>query len=238
MSHLQYLPLSPQFFSILVGIYIALAALVLFRVLNHVHRRIGIRPGTTLLLLLASLAGSYFNIAVARLPDEQILASREIDYFGITYAMPVVVDWPGTVIAINVGGALLPGLVSLYLLVRHDLWVRGAIATLGVTLVCNIMAHPVHGLGIALSPFVPALTAAIVALLLSRGGAAPLAYISGSLGTLIGADLLNLGAVRGLGAPIASIGGAGTFDGIFLVGVIAVLFTTLSPEAGARTAAR
>ncbi len=234
MNHLQYLPLSPQFFSILVGIYIALAALVLFRVLNHVHRRIGIRPGTTLLLLLASLAGSYFNIEVARLPDEQILAAREVDYYGIAYAVPVVVDWPGTVIAVNVGGALLPALISLYLLVRHDLWVRGLIAILCVTLVCNTMAHPVHGLGIALPPLVPALTAAIVALLLSRNRAAPLAYISGSLGTLIGADVLNLGAVRGLGAPVASIGGAGTFDGIFLVGVIAVLFTTLSPRAGAR----
>jgi uncharacterized membrane protein len=70
-----------------------------------------------------------------------------------------------------------------------------------------------------------------VALLLSRERAAPLAYISGSLGTLIGADLLNLGALRGMGAPVASIGGAGTYDGIFLVGVMAVLFASLSPRA-------
>jgi len=39
------------------------------------------------------------------------------------------------------------------------------------------------------------------------------AFISGVLGTLIGADLLNLGKLRELGAPVASIGGAGTFDG-------------------------
>jgi len=50
------------------------------------------------------------------------------------------------------------------------------------------------------------------------------AYIAGSLGTLIGADLLNLDKVRGLGAPVASIGGAGKFDGIFLTGIVAVLF--------------
>jgi uncharacterized membrane protein len=49
------------------------------------------------------------------------------------------------------------------------------------------------------------------------------AYIAGSLGTLIGADLLNLDKVRGLGAPVVSIGGAGTFDGIFLAGIVAVL---------------
>ena len=74
----------------------------------------------------------------------------------------------------------------------------------------------------------PALTGAIVAIMLSREYAAPLAYIGGSLGTLIGADLLNLGSVRGLGAPVASIGGAGTFDGIFLIGIVSVLIASLS----------
>ena len=57
----------------------------------------------------------------------------------------------------------------------------------------------------------------------SRRFAGPLAYVSGSLGTLIGADLLNLDKLHGLGAPIASIGGAGTFDGIFVTGILAVL---------------
>ena len=65
--------------------------------------------------------------------------------------------------------------------------------------------------------------AAATALLLSRQSAPSLAYISGSLGTLIGADLLNLGIIQELGAPIASIGGAGRFDGIFLTRILAVL---------------
>jgi uncharacterized membrane protein len=69
-----------------------------------------------------------------------------------------------------------------------------------------------------------AMPTAIIALLLSREQAAPLAYIGG----LIGADLLNLGSARGLGAPVASIGGAGTFDGIFLIGIVAVLIASLS----------
>jgi uncharacterized membrane protein len=70
--------------------------------------------------------------------------------------------------------------------------------------------------------------AAVIALLLSRTNAAALAYVSGSLGALIGADLLNLGNLQGLGAPVASIGGAGTFDGIFLTGILAVLIASLS----------
>jgi uncharacterized membrane protein len=47
------------------------------------------------------------------------------------------------------------------------------------------------------------------------------------LGTLIGADILNLPKVQGLAVPVASIGGAGTFDGIFLTGIIAVLLASL-----------
>jgi uncharacterized membrane protein len=46
---------------------------------------------------------------------------------------------------------------------------------------------------------------------------------------LIGADLLNRGAIQGLGAPVASVGGAGTFDGIFLTAILAVLIAGLSP---------
>lgn len=96
-----------------------------------------------------------------------------------------------------------------------------------MTALCHVLAHPVPGVGIAIPVFVLPISAAVVALLLSPRHAAPLAYISGSLGTLIGAELLNVGKIRGLGALVASIGGAGTFDGIFLIGVLAVLFATL-----------
>jgi uncharacterized membrane protein len=89
----------------------------------------------------------------------------------------------------------------------------------------------VPGVGIAVPVFVPPVATALVALLLARENAAALAYVSGSLGTLIGADLLNLDAVRGLGAPVASIGGAGTFDGIFLTGIMAVLLAGISRRA-------
>jgi len=93
--------------------------------------------------------------------------------------------------------------------------------------VLHWLANPVPGLGIAVPVFIPAIVTAAVALLLSRGDAAPLAYIAGSMGTLIGADLTNLDKIGGLGAPVASIGGAGTFDGIFLAGIVAVLLAGL-----------
>jgi uncharacterized membrane protein len=117
--------------------------------------------------------------------------------------------------------------MSLYLLFKYELWTKGLAATAIVAVIIHWMATPVHGLGIAVPVFMPVLVTAIVAVLLSRADAAPLAYIAGGLGTLIGADLTNLNKVDGLGAPVASIGGAGTFDGIFLTGILAVLLAAL-----------
>ncbi len=85
----------------------------------------------------------------------------------------------------------------------------------------------IPGVGVTVPIFVPPLVTAIVAMLLSREDAAPIAYVSGSLGTLIGADIMNLGDINAIGAPMASIGGAGTFDGIFVTGVLAVLLAGL-----------
>jgi len=227
LSQLHYLPLSPTFFSILVGVFLVLVLLIQLGILRYAYTRIGVSSAGALLLLLGSLIGSYINIPVAEFPDQQILSGQQVDFFGMTYVVPVVVDWPGTVIALNVGGAVIPTLMSFYLLGKNRLWGPGFLAIACVAAVCHWLAQPVPGLGIALPIFVPVLATAIVALLLSRQHAAPLAYISGSLGTLIGADLLNLGQMQGAGAPVASIGGAGTFDGIFLIGVLAVLIASL-----------
>ena len=230
-GQLHYLPLTPAFFSILVVLSVLLLGLIQVGALQYAYTRLGISSGAALLLLLGSLIGSYFNIPVAHLPEQRIVSGQEVAFYGIRYVVPVVVDWPGTVIAINVGGGLIPGLTSFYLLFKHRLGVRGAIAVACVAAVCHLLARPVPGIGIALPVFVPAAITAVVALLLSRERAPPLAYIGGTLGTLIGADILNLGRVRGLGAPIASIGGAGTFDGIFLIGILSVLLASLGGRA-------
>lgn len=227
MSQLHYLPVDLPFFSVLVGLFLLLVLLIQLGALRYAYRRLGVGSGGALILLLASLAGSYVNIPVAELPDEQVVAVREVPYYGMRYSTPVVLEWPGTVIAVNVGGALIPTLMSLWLLTKHRLWTRGLAATAVVAAVCHLLAHPVPGIGIALPVFVPA-AAALTAIVLSRERTAPLAYVAGSLGTLIGADLANLDKIRGLGAAVASIGGAGTFDGIFVAGIVAVLIASLT----------
>ena len=71
-SQLHYLPLSPTFFSILVGIFILLVLLVQLGILRYAYIRIGISSRAALLLLLGSLIGSYVNIPLAALPEQQI----------------------------------------------------------------------------------------------------------------------------------------------------------------------
>jgi len=231
MSQYHYLPLAPSFFAILVGIFIGV---LILQSLRYAYVSLGISSGAALFLLFASLIGSVFNIPIVQLPPEPVVSDRVVDFFGMQYAVPVVTHWRGTVIAINVGGAVIPTFLSLYLLFARNLWVKGIIATAIVALVLHWLANPVPGLGIAVPVFVPVVVTAAVALILSREDAAPLAYIAGALGTLIGADLTNLDKVSGLGAPVASIGGAGTFDGIFLTGILAVILANLFPHGRAR----
>jgi uncharacterized membrane protein len=222
-SDTQYLPLTPGLFSILVFLVIGLIILIQLGILRYAYMRLGVGPGAALLLLFGSLIGSYFNIPITVLPGETVRAGEVIDFFGMSYVVPVVVSSPGTVLAVNVGGAVIPTVMSIYLLIRYQLWLKGAIATAVVAFIIHVVATPVPGLGIAVPVFAPAVATAIIAFLLSREYAPPLAYVGGSMGTLIGADLLNLDKISSLGAPVASIGGAGTFDGIFLTGILAVL---------------
>jgi uncharacterized membrane protein len=222
-SQVHYLPLTPALFSALVFLFVGLIILIQLRILRYAYMKLGVGPGTALLLLFGSLIGSYFNIPITILPGQMARSGQIVDFFGMQYVVPLVQQWPGTVLAVNVGGAVIPTLMSSYLMLRYQLWGKAAIAVVAIAIIIHSMATPVQGLGIAVPVFAPVIATAILAFILSREYAAPLAYIGGSMGTLIGADLSNLDKISGLGAPVASIGGAGTFDGIFLTGILAVL---------------
>jgi uncharacterized membrane protein len=235
-SQVHYLPLTPGLFSILVVLVIGLVILIQLRILRYAYMRLGVGPGVALLLLFGSLIGSYFNLPITVLPGPPVRSGQTVDFFGMRYIVPVVGAWPGTVLAINVGGAVIPTIMSSYLVIRYQLWLKAALATAAIALVIHSMATPVPGIGIAVPVFAPVVATAILAFVLSREYAAPLAYIGGSMGTLIGADLLNLDKIAGLGAPVASIGGAGTFDGIFLTGILAVLLAGIAAPSRPRPA--
>jgi uncharacterized membrane protein len=227
-SQMHYLPLPPALFSILLFIFAGLIILIQLRILRYAYLRLGVSPGMALLLLFGSLIGSYFNIPITMLSAQPVISGEIIDFFGMRYVVPLVHAWPGTVLAINVGGAVIPTLMSTYLVLRYQLWFKALIAIAVIAVIIHAMATPVHGVGIAVPVLAPVVVTAVLAFLLSRDYAAPLAYIGGSMGTLVGADHMNLDKISKLGAPVASIGGAGTFDGIFLTGILAVLLAGLA----------
>jgi uncharacterized membrane protein len=230
--NLHYFPLAPPFFFILVVLLAVVIALAQIRVLRYAYEKIGIPLKYFYVLLIASLIGSYINIPVASLPGEQVISNQLVTFFGMVYVIPKEVNWPGTVIAVNVGGAVIPVFVSFYLMIKNRIYGPALLGIAVVAFVSHLVAQPVRGIGIAVPVFVPTLITAITALLISRKFAASVAYISGSMGVLIGADLLNLDRIRGLGAPVASVGGAGTFDGIFLTSILAVVLAGLLTEKG------
>jgi uncharacterized membrane protein len=194
--------------------------------------KIGFSWSSALFVLLASLFGSSINIPVTNLQcSTPLVRERFVRAFGITYRVPVV-DMVScqTLLAVNVGGALIPALISIALVYRFPESLYYALLSIFfVAVLTNRVARPVKGLGIVTPALLPPLSAALAAILLVYVGGAPhdliflIAYVGGTMGTLIGADILNLNKIRDLGAPVASIGGAGTFDGVFLSGLIAVL---------------
>lgn len=223
VSDMHFFPHPPLY---LLGLLLLLGLAVVFLryyLIGHAYERLGLSRRAAVTILFAALLGSGINIPVAQLPAQRVVEPRIIQFFGMQYMIPSVVERQSTVIAVNVGGAVIPVLLVVYLVVKFGISRRSLLALAVVTLVTHLLAQPVPGLGIALPPLLPSLVTAAAAILLDPWAAPRTAFIAGTLGTLIGADLLNLGNLQSLGAPVASIGGAGTFDGIFLTGIIAVL---------------
>jgi uncharacterized membrane protein len=221
-----YPPLAMPF--LLAGLVVValLVALLQVGVFSYAFARLGISPEAALLLLLASLAGSVVNLPVARLRNQVVEVRRAISVFGVRYLIPMLTR-RNTIIAVNVGGALIPVIVSGYLIAHDKIGWQALAAVVIVGALVHLVARPVPGLGIAVPALLPGVIAALVAVGLHPVAVAGLAYAGGTLGTLLGADLVNLPRVRRLGAPVVSIGGAGTFDGVFITGIIAVLLASL-----------
>ena len=197
-------------------------------IISNVFQALGLPPNLAFMALLMSFLGSYINIPLTEVESGNAQLPEVVGRFGSRFRIPVRYQTGKTTVAINVGGALVPGLISLYVLSHFPEVTYSALIGIAiVALVVNRFARPVPGLGIATPMFIPPIVAAICGWWLgSHYGAHhadAVAYVSGVIGILIGADLMNLRKIGGLGAPVASIGGAGTFDGIFLTGIVAVL---------------
>ena len=209
------------FFFLLIFLYV----LIQIGILGIVLEKLELSADGAILLFTSTLFGSLINIPLFTIqtPAHKLPAHPDIPPWIIGRALPF---YGKTLIAINVGGALIPISFSVYLMMKWGISLSTLI--IAITIVSGVsyfFSRPIPGLGIGMPILIAPLTAALTALSLAPEQAAPLAYISGTLGVLIGADLLRLKDIPHLAAPLASIGGAGTFDGIFFSGIIAVLLT-------------
>lgn len=194
-----------------------------FQIIIIGFEKLGISPEGTLLILFLILVGSFVNIPLTK---KRMVLVKEPRFFGL-FSVPKI---EAHYLAINLGGAVIPVLLSFYFLFLARL--QGfelkpiLIAIILMTIVSKIFSKVVPKKGIVLSCFIPPVFSALFALILAPEFAAPCAFISGILGTLIGADILNLRKIKDYGGYL-SIGGAGVFDGIFLVGVASALISGL-----------
>jgi len=218
------LPYSPLLLLVFVFALGFLLAIVQIGALTIAFDKLGLTTGSAFLLLFASLFGSAINIPLFSVKADRLAAVEPPAPFGRLLRRHPVEFSGRTIVAVNVGGCLIPLAFSIYLMMRQSLpLTQVLVATAAIAILSRLISRPIPGLGVAMPILVPPLAAAAVALLINSAQSAPLAYISGTLGVIIGADLLRLNDIRHLGTPFASIGGAGTFDGIFITGIVAVL---------------
>jgi len=207
-----------------------------------ISQALGVPFYTIFAMFLFSLFGSYVNIKIKEKEVSQpVIILREVSFFGIRWQIPELgYGVRKTVIAVNVGGALIPTFFSLYLLLysvpsyEQNLtiaYLKILVAFIVVTLIVHAFARPIKGFGIAVPSFIPpsaaALTSTILFPIYTRTNPFIIAYVAGTLGTLVGADLLNFNKIPELGSPIVSIGGAGVFDGIYITGIMSIFLLWL-----------
>lgn len=183
---------------------------------------------SALAIMIAMFIGGLINIPVTRIHRAKSVSSNVLAIYGLDGF------WPGaerstheTIIAVNVGGCIVPVGLALYeisyLAEANNpqvllVCVAGGLVNIAI---CYFIARPLKGVGIAIPALVSPMIAVLFALLLAPDAAPPVAFVIGVTGPLIGADLLHLRDIEAAETRMASIGGAGTFDGIVLSGIIA-----------------
>lgn len=225
---MYYPPFIVRFFLFYAVLLLLLFGFLYVGTLEFAFRSLGLSRRVVFPLLLISLLGSSINIPLVKLQSKPRKLDRKVmNFLGRRFYLPSAIQRNRTLLAVNVGGCIIPVVLSGYLVYNHLVLLAPVIVAISVVAgVVYYFSSPVRGVGITVPLLLPPAVAAIISILVSADHAPLVAYVSGTIGTLIGADLFNLKEITRSQPPVASIGGAGTFDGIFLTGVIAVLLTS------------
>ena len=181
-----FLPVSLAIFLFLILLLPVLLVFMNIGILSIAFYKLGLSPIGAIIVLFLSLIGSSVNIPIKRShvvgPDPYDIPDVFQSFFGMVF--PPVRE---RVVAVNVGGAIVPLVLSLYLLLRTSLFCV-LIATCGVAVVSKALSKP-GGIGVTLPVFIPPIVSSLFAVSIAQGNPASCAYISGVLGTIIGADV-------------------------------------------------
>ncbi|MFO1186139.1 MAG: DUF1614 domain-containing protein [Alphaproteobacteria bacterium] len=204
-----------------LALLIFLFPVIVGAVVNDSLLKLHLTEQQALLIVFGVLIGSMINIPFLRIERNEDVPVDPFAIFGFSGFMQ---RWQrATIIAANVGGCL--GLRRAWRFTSSQAQPEGrkgaGIASAITTIVCFFIARPVPGIGILIPGLIPPAVAASSAILVGGTEAAPIAFIAGVAGVLIGADFFHLPTVARTHTGLASIGGAGSFDGIVLSGVIA-----------------
>lgn len=233
--HRPYSPYQPAVGCFLLVVALSLLCLTpvfMVEAAQLALEKLYLHPVVATFILIGIVLGGFVNLplhVVERTMEQP--ASPSVLYELMGWVPIVQRRRTRSIIAVNVGGCVIPVGLALF----ETGWVLSstnqvafplALVTLTNIAVCYFVARPTPGIGIVMPAFTSPLVAVLTTwLLLSTDEyvmvRAPVAFVAGVMGPLIGADLLHLREVTKLNASVLSIGGAGTFDGIVLSGLIA-----------------
>jgi len=214
----------PLRLALFVFLLLVLLVVIQLEIAAFAFAKLGVPPLAAVLLLGASLAGSLVNVPLLRVTSRSDWLQSAPVHARYLLRLEHPYGTDQTIVCVNLGGCIIPVLLSVWLVLATPLPAVLALAGVSmVAVVSYLLSRPIRGLGIGMPILAAPLVAALVAMVFGGEDAAALAYVSGTCGVLVGADLLRLPDVRRLAVPVASIGGAGTFDGIFITGVLATL---------------
>ena len=189
--------------------------------------KLHLSPSMALTLVIAIFVGGLINIPVKSIVSDRNVAVHPLAVYGLAGFWPQLQRVRHkTIIAVNVGGCLIPVVLVFYEIIQlaaispHALFAVAAGCIVNV-FVCHFIARPVAGIGIVMPGLVSSVVAAGIALFFVPDVAAPVAFVIGVVGPLVGADLMHLKDIEASEIGVVSIGGAGTFDGIVLSGIVA-----------------
>lgn len=233
-KNIFFLPVSLPIFLVLLALpfmLLAASALLEWGPGPALQKVLGLSVFEAVALYVTVLIGGAMNLPVLEFKSRRDSEQRYVSYLGRKYPLPV---WHGhnTVVSVNVGGCIFALLASVYFALRLQP-LAILLSTAIVALCVLLLAKPSRSIGFYLpAPVVPLVATGIALLGLSMHGGglyncARLAIVSGVVGTLAGTMILDVLRSHKLGASNISLGGLGTFDGIFLTGILSTIVASI-----------